>query len=210
MDIYVIGVKLLTALLVGGLIGLEREFHDKAAGFRTLTFICLGSTIFTILSLELGKLGDPVRIAAGIVTGIGFIGAGVIIRDGGQVKGLTTASTIWIAAALGMGIGGGYFLAVGLATALILLGLWVLPIIDRVIHQNRETHTYHLTFVSDLDKYQELENLFKEYDLKVEWCNRGARQETMTGTWKVHGHPENHERWLEKIFLDESFLEVSY
>ena len=136
MDIYVIGVKLLTALLVGGLIGLEREFHDKAAGFRTLTFICLGSTVFTILSLELGKLGDPARIAAGIVTGIGFIGAGVIIRDGGQVKGLTTVSTIWIAAALGMGIGGGYFLAVGVATALILLGLWVLPIIDRVIHQN--------------------------------------------------------------------------
>lgn len=92
---------MLVAILIGGLIGAEREFHEKAAGFRTITFICLGSTLFTMLSLELGGARDPVRIAASIVTGIGFIGAGVILRDGGRIVGLTTASTIWISAALG-------------------------------------------------------------------------------------------------------------
>ena len=126
---------MLVAILIGGLIGAEREFHDKAAGFRTITFICLGSTLFTILSLELGGVRDPVRIAASIVTGIGFIGAGVILRDGGRIVGLTTASTIWIAAALGMGIGSGYFLLAGIATGLILIGLWGFPLFDRLIHK---------------------------------------------------------------------------
>ena len=90
-------VKLLLALVAGGLIGAEREFHDKTAGFRTITFICVGATLFTILSLEIGsEANDPGRIAASIVTGIGFIGAGVILRREGHVTGVTTASTIWV------------------------------------------------------------------------------------------------------------------
>jgi len=139
-------IKLLIAILVGGLIGAEREFHEKAAGFRTIIFICLGSTLFTILSLELGGASDPVRITASIVTGIGVIGAGVILRNEGHIVGLTTASTVWIAAALGMGIGSGYFLLAGIATGLILIGLWVFPMFDRLIHMTREARTYHIIF----------------------------------------------------------------
>jgi putative Mg2+ transporter-C (MgtC) family protein len=153
-----IAIKLLVAILVGGLIGAEREFHDKAAGFRTIIFICLGSTLFTILSLELGGANDPTRIAASIVTGIGFIGAGVILRNEGHIVGLTTASTIWIAAALGMGIGGGYFLLAGIATGLILIGLWVFPMFDQLIHKKRETRTYYVVFPRDTEKYDQLEN----------------------------------------------------
>src|SRR5688572_10998503 len=102
-------LKLLISVLIGIIIGGEREYRNKSAGFRTIILICLGSTIFTILS---GKIGDDTgasRVAANIVTGIGFLGAGAIMREGLTVQGLTTASTIWVAAALGMAVGGGEF-----------------------------------------------------------------------------------------------------
>lgn len=98
-------IKLGMAVLVGGIVGAEREYRDKAAGFRTIILITVGSAMFTIFSMSM----DPgfTRIAANIVTGIGFLGAGAIVREHGRVGGLTTAATIWLAAALGMGIAGG-------------------------------------------------------------------------------------------------------
>ena len=105
-----VALKLLTAVLVGGLIGIEREYSSKAAGFRSITLICIGSTLFTILSQHLGSNGNADRIAANIITGIGFIGAGVVFKDGFSVTGITTASSIWATAALGMAIGSGDYL----------------------------------------------------------------------------------------------------
>lgn len=93
-------IKLGVAILVGGIIGAEREFRDKAAGFRTLILITVGSTLFTIFSLRMDPGFAQTRIAANIVTGIGFLGAGAIIREHGRVGGLTTAATIWLSAAL--------------------------------------------------------------------------------------------------------------
>jgi putative Mg2+ transporter-C (MgtC) family protein len=95
------------AVLVGGIVGAEREYQDKAAGFRTIILITLGSTLFTIFSLSMDPGFTQTRVAANIVTGIGFLGAGAIVRDGGRIAGLTTAATIWLSAALGMGIGAG-------------------------------------------------------------------------------------------------------
>jgi putative Mg2+ transporter-C (MgtC) family protein len=104
--------KLIISIVIGIFIGGEREYRNKSAGLRTIILICLGATIFTILS---AKIGDPTgssRVAANIVTGIGFLGAGAIMREGLTVSGLTTASTIWVAAALGMAVGlGEYWLA---------------------------------------------------------------------------------------------------
>ncbi|MCJ7512079.1 MAG: MgtC/SapB family protein [Anaerolineales bacterium] len=94
-------LKLGLAVMAGGLIGIEREYRDKAAGLRTLIFICLGAALFTILSSRLAGDNDPTRIAAGIVAGVGFLGAGVILREGGRVVGLTTAAAIWHTTALG-------------------------------------------------------------------------------------------------------------
>lgn len=201
-------IKLLVAILIGGLIGGEREFHDKAAGFRTIIFICLGSTLFTILSLELGGASDPVRIAASIVTGIGFIGAGVILRNEGRVIGLTTASTIWIAAALGMGIGSGYFLLAGIATGLILIGLWVFPTFDRLIHKTRETRNYHVVFPRSTEKCGQLENTINQCNLRIESFNRGLQAGEMVSTWRVHGSPQNHELLVDKLILDEDIHEL--
>ena len=125
---------LLLAVLLGGAVGLERELHGKAAGLRTNILICVGATLFTYLSVFLaGEGGDPSRIAAQIVTGVGFIGAGTILHDRGLVTGLTTASTIWMVAAIGVAIGAGALLEASGATLLVVLVLaalrWVEPLI---------------------------------------------------------------------------------
>ncbi|MGB2896397.1 MAG: MgtC/SapB family protein [Anaerolineales bacterium] len=207
-DISEIVIKLLVAIFVGGLIGAEREFHDKAAGFRTIIFICLGSTLFTILSLELGGTSDPVRIAASIVTGIGFIGAGVILRNEGHIVGLTTASTVWIAAALGMGIGSGYFLLAGISTGLILIGLWVFPMFDRLIHKTRETRNYHIVFSRSTEKCGQLENIINQCNLRIESFTKGLRAGEMVSRWRVYGSPQNHELLVDKLILDEDIHEL--
>lgn len=99
--------KALISILAGLILGFEREMKDKSAGLKTITVICLGSTLFSILSYKVSGSGDPARIASYIVSGIGFLGAGVIFKEGFTVYGLTTAGVIWIAAAVGMAIGFG-------------------------------------------------------------------------------------------------------
>src|SRR5574342_1363918 len=120
-------IKLGMAVLIGGIIGAEREFQDKAAGFRTIILITVGSALFTIFSVSMDPGFTRTRIAANIVTGIGFLGAGAIVREGGRIAGLTTAATIWLSAALGMGIGAGELTFVMIATVVTLLVLLVFP-----------------------------------------------------------------------------------
>ena len=133
-------IKILLAIAVGGAIGFEREYRDKAAGFRTLIFICVGSTLFTMLSISLGggAADDGSRVASNIVTGIGFLGAGAIIQDRGRVHGMTTAATIWLVAGLGMGIGVGRYGLVVAITAITLAVLFLFPPIERWIDRLRE------------------------------------------------------------------------
>ncbi|MBI4581548.1 MAG: MgtC/SapB family protein [Planctomycetes bacterium] len=116
-------VQVVAAVVCGTIVGVERRARHKPAGMRTVTLICLGSTVFTMSSILLaGGDGDPGRVAAQVVTGIGFLGAGAIIREGGTVIGLTTAATIWVVAAIGVLIGAGYVVpAVGLS--LLVFGL---------------------------------------------------------------------------------------
>ena len=123
-------VNLLLAAVLGAAIGFEREVTGKAAGLRTHILICIGSTLFTEVSIAVAALGngngDPSRIAAQIVTGIGFLGAGAILRTESGIRGLTTAATIWVVAAIGIAIGAAqYVTAVG-STALVLVTLWPL------------------------------------------------------------------------------------
>src|SRR5690606_15435343 len=103
LDVY----KAVISMIAGLILGFEREMKDKSAGLKTITIICLGSTLFSIISYKLAGEGDPTRIASYIVSGIGFLGAGVIFKEGFSVYGLTTAGVIWIAAAVGMAIGFG-------------------------------------------------------------------------------------------------------
>jgi len=125
-------LRLVVALVLGAAVGLERERHGHPAGLRTMSMVSTGSCLFTLLGAALFTSGtDPTRIAAQVVTGIGFLGAGAILRGGGGVRGLTTAATIWVVAAIGMAAGfGTYVLAVGTA-ALVLLGLITMRLLRR-------------------------------------------------------------------------------
>jgi putative Mg2+ transporter-C (MgtC) family protein len=126
-------MRLVVAALLGGIIGLEREIHHKPAGLRTNMFICIGSAMFTILSWKLASdfPGDHTRIAAQIIPGIGFIGAGSILHARGSVSGLTTAATMFVVASIGMACGGGlYFLPI-FATFMLLLALTFLGVVEK-------------------------------------------------------------------------------
>ena len=125
--------RLITAALLGAILGLEREWKNKDAGLRTNILITIGSALFTLMSIELtdGKTGDTSRIAAQIVTGIGFLGAGAIMRTNGGVHGLTTAATIWVNAAIGIAVGGGEYHLAFIATAVTLGVLLLLTPLER-------------------------------------------------------------------------------
>jgi len=125
--------RLLTAALLGGLIGLERELKHRPAGLRTNLFICFGSALFTILSDRLAgpEVADRTRIAAQIVTGIGFIGAGTILHEKGAVSGLTSAATIFVVAGIGMAAGGGLYGTAVVATVLVVAALLMLGQVER-------------------------------------------------------------------------------
>jgi len=133
-------MQLTLAAALGMFIGAEREHRGKAAGLRTYMLVALGATLFTVLSAQ-AKIGglveqlyDPTRIAAQIVIGIGFLGAGLIILRGDRVEGLTTAAGLWATAAMGMAVGFGFYIVAIYTTALILLVLWALSYIERYIH----------------------------------------------------------------------------
>jgi putative Mg2+ transporter-C (MgtC) family protein len=126
--------RLLLAAAIGGVIGAERELRRKSAGFRTNILIALGSAIFTIAGMNMGSAAsDPARIAAQVVTGIGFLGAGAILRNRDGVHGLTTAATVWVNAALGVAAGGGQFHLATVGGAIVLAVLLVLGPIETAI-----------------------------------------------------------------------------
>ena len=131
-------LRLALAAGLGGAIGLEREFRHKPAGLRTNMLIALGSALFSMLSVELGAgAGSPDRIAAQVVTGIGFLGAGAILRSGENVHGLTTAATIWVNAAIGMAAGLGSYTVAGVAAAITLSVLALMPVMERMVDKRR-------------------------------------------------------------------------
>ncbi|PWV55963.1 MgtC/SapB family protein [Chitinophaga sp. S165] len=159
-------LKVLVALVIGGLLGLEREYRRKAAGMRTLTLICLGSTLFTILSAELGYPSSPDRVASNILTGVGFIGAGVIFKGDYTIDGITTAATIWIASALGIAIGMSHYMLAGFSLGIVLLLLLGLKALEGKISSLNEKRTY--TIGCHIEQYDPvaIAGIFKRFNIK--------------------------------------------
>jgi len=201
-------IKVGLAILVGGLIGAEREFRDKAAGFRTIIFITVGSTLFTIFSINIGN--DPARIAANIVTGIGFLGAGTIMRESGKVAGLTTAATIWLAAALGMGIGGGRYLLVGLATLVILIILWFFPSFEHWLDNVHETRTYEIVLPTTSARREDLHGVFESCKIRVFSHSEAKSGEKALTTWRTSGRLHNHKKMVQALMDDPEVIEFHY
>ena len=123
MNEVVLFLRVAYAALLGAIIGFEREIHDKPAGLRTHTLVAMGAALFTVMSFSAFPGADPARVAANVVVGIGFIGAGTILQMGRSVQGITTAASIWLSAAVGLAAGAGYYILSGLTA---LLGLVIL------------------------------------------------------------------------------------
>jgi putative Mg2+ transporter-C (MgtC) family protein len=153
------------AFVIGAIIGLEREFRSKPAGFRTMILICVGSCLYSIISKEAG-IGSADRIASNIVTGIGFIGAGVIFKEGITVNGLTTAALIWVTAALGMAIGyHNYPLAI-VVSGMVVITLFVLEPVHRIINGFHKVKDYKIRTVELGNNFKaELEDFFRYHNL---------------------------------------------
>jgi putative Mg2+ transporter-C (MgtC) family protein len=155
LDLWEVALRLAVAAALTGAVGLEREFRERAAGLRTHMLVGVGSALFTIVSAYAwgdfifdrtqGTAFDPTRIAAQIVTGIGFLGAGVIIRQGLSIRGVTTAAGLWVAAAIGMAVGAGYWGAALIGTGVVLVGLGPLRMAEGwVVRRRREGGTLEI------------------------------------------------------------------
>lgn len=130
--------RLIVAALLGALIGIERERHEHPAGIRTHMLVSIGSAAFTVLSIySFGQGSDPGRVAAQIVTGIGFLGAGSILKGGGTIHGLTTAASLWVVAAVGMAAGAGAWGVAAVTTVIVLISLWPVHQIERRFFNHR-------------------------------------------------------------------------
>ena len=200
-------VKLLVAIVIGGIIGAEREYRDKSAGFRTLIFICVGSTLYTMFSIKIADNSDPARIAAQIVSGVGFLGAGAILRDGSRIMGLTTAAMIWLVAALGMGIGSGYYALSGLGTVVALIALWLFPILENWIDTRRHTEVYEIVCANTPGCYEELLARMQAAQLVVMNSKRRKAGEDMISTWVLRGSPAGHTQLSAHLFDDPAIKE---
>ena len=190
--------KLLVALIFGAIIGAEREYKSKAAGFRTVILIMVGSTLFTIVSQLIG--GDD-RVASNIVTGIGFLGAGSIFREGVNVKGMTTATTIWIAAAIGMTIGLGKFsLAFG-SLVIVMLVLLSFTWIQRLIEKKNKVEIYHITFdAKHTNDDKHLIDLFDTCKLRATCTKNTKINHKKLFVFTVQGPAENHQQLVKMLF----------
>ena len=203
-------LRIVLAVIAGGIIGAEREYREKTAGFRTIILITLGAALFTIFSIRIGGPDNPDRIAANIITGIGFLGAGAILRGEFGVTGVTTAATIWLAAAVGMGLGGGYYSITGAAMVVIAAVLWVFPYVEGFIDRRRAFRIYDVKIGLDFVKLNQVEETFKTCGLHL---SNHRHLKTPDGLWciySVYGNPELHKVLVEKFLKDPEVKELKY
>lgn len=198
-------VKLALAVLIGGALGAEREYRSKSAGFRTLTLICLGATLFTIMSVMIGAHGAPERIASNVVVGIGFVGAGVIFKQDvhGKVNGITTAAMIWVTAGLGMAIGAGYEWIAAIACGLVLVVLFLFSMVEGWIDRANQIRNYRIVCDFENETLHRYEELFKLHHLKFRrsrQCKTDAN--VISGEWVVQGSEHNHRHFVNAVLQD--------
>ena len=219
----VIIYRLLVAFCCGALIGVERERHGRPAGLRTHILVALGSAVFTLVSMHLPYFfqtlssdsiirTDPARIAAQIVSGIGFLGAGAIIQTKKFVTGLTTAACLWIAASIGMAAGIGNFFLAGVVTLLSLASLYVMKTLEQVIPRD---HYHHLSLKCHFrpDLLATLESTIGNYRLKIvrfSFIHEKKNNLIKTKITIKSKGPKLPEELLEKLRIDPSIIKTTW
>jgi len=181
-DALVVVGKLLLAIALGGAIGWERESVDRPAGFRTHVLVCVGSAVYMLVSLAFqGPQSDPARIAAQVASGMGFLGAGTILRHGSVVRGLTTAASLWTVAAIGLGVGTGLYLIAVLAAGAVILTLSALAIVEKRLMSKRQYRTLFLRLRNAREIFGDLQRELGEMGLVIPGAEfdavRGEAQE---------------------------------
>jgi putative Mg2+ transporter-C (MgtC) family protein len=200
---------ILLALFIGLLIGAEREYKNKAAGLRTLMLVTTGSCIFTIISMQIG-VANPDRLAANIVTGIGFLGAGAIFKDDNRINGLTTATTIWICAALGMAVGSGLIKVAILGTTIVIMVLSILKYAEAYIDKQNRTRSYKITVSYSQEIIDELNSYVRAYQLRSSGLTIQKDKQIITVGLKLSGKARNHQLLQDQLFQDDRIIQIDY
>jgi putative Mg2+ transporter-C (MgtC) family protein len=199
-------ISILVSILCGSILGFEREYSNKSAGFRTIILICLGSTIFTIVSKH--GAGSDDRIAANIITGIGFIGAGVIFKDKLSVVGLTTAAVIWTAAGIGMATGIGYHMLAFCLTLFTLVVLTLFGNIESLIDRINHSKTLNLTFsTADIKEVNTVEELTRRMNVKSKRMVMTKNKGKLFVILKITGTHKEFEKLNEELVKMETIEE---
>jgi putative Mg2+ transporter-C (MgtC) family protein len=194
--------RLVLAAVLGGIVGLEREWSGKPAGFRTNLLICVGAALLTELSISVAQaadpfaMADPGRIAAQIVSGIGFLGAGTIIQSRAGVVGLTTAATLWVVAAIGMAVGAGAFVEAVGTTVLVVVALMLLGQLETWVVRHREI-ILQVTMGRDPATVEAVETALEDLDVQVMEAERGEAEVSMT--YHVFGHRDLTIRLVDRL-----------
>ncbi len=202
--------KILLSALLGGIIGLEREWSGKSAGFRTLILVNMGATIFTIVSYKMGGFGESDRIAANIVTGIGFLGAGLIFRNAKGARGLTTAASVWASAAIGMLVGvGDYVLAIS-ATVITWVVLVVFFRIQLIFDAMMETREYRIVYkpaAKNSFSYDMFFDIKKHRVLENKQLKDGGHT---VYVWTIRAPRSKHLAAIAAMLEDENVIDLEY
>ncbi len=201
-------VLIFISVVLGLLIGTEREYRNKSAGLRTFILVCFGSCLFTVLSLKIG-IANPDRLAANIITGIGFLGAGVIFKGDNKIEGITTATTIWATASIGMAIGSGYVYLSLLGTVLILLILSSLTYFEKFIDKKHKIREYKIA-VTQAEEVPHCEELFRKHNLKFVVSKQQYTQGNLATSWILTGKNTNHEALMKDLMEDERIIAYQF
>ena len=170
ISIFAISLRILLSFIAGFAMGMEREVHQHPAGLRTIIMITVSSTLLMILSMSLPGIagtGDPARIAAQVVSGIGFLGGGAILRQGINIRGLTSAAIIWAAAAIGLTIGAGLYFAAGFALTVYVLTLLTIEKLKLIFIQAEHKKNIDLEYIDIIPKTEEIVKILKDYKIEI-------------------------------------------
>jgi putative Mg2+ transporter-C (MgtC) family protein len=202
-------IRLLIAVLIGMIVGAEREYRNKDAGLRTVTLICIGSCLFTLMSITLTSDTHD-RIASNIVTGIGFLGGGVIFKSEIGVNGLTTAATIWMTAALGMTVGSGNIHVAWLGTAIVLVVLFLFTLLEKIIGKTNQVYHYTIVVMNSPENFERIQHTMKSCRLSFKLERQSKNNDEVTCTWEVTGKSSGHDRLLKSLLSDNTVKKFNF
>jgi len=203
-------LQLVLALFAGTIIGAEREYRSKSAGLRTIALICFGSAVFTMLSLKLGSPINQDRFAANIITGIGFLCAGVIFKEENRVTGLTTAAIIWVSAAIGVSIGAGYYIIAWAGVIIVVVVQQLFLVIQLKIDKINQNCSYSITCAYHDETLEHFEQVFKQFSLIVHRGKQVIKNDMIKGQWQLEGSEKNHKSCVTFLLKDKTILEFEF